>query len=196
MMEFDADIDIKVTEDVYPPSDDSLLLIESFDVQRNERVLEIGCGSGIVSIHCAKNGAKVTAVDVNPEAVKCTKANAERNSVNIDCYESDCFENVKWSFDTIVFNLPYLPVSEDGLIEKAWSGGEFGVEPLPILLPQLKEHLTENGRFIIVYSSLTDEKKMKELLRDFSVRELNERSFFFETIKVCEIRPPANLSIQ
>lgn len=187
-MEFRDDVEIRVTKDVYPPSDDSKLLIESFDVVPGEKVLEIGCGSGIVSIHCAKNGAIVTAVDINPEAVKCTSENANRNSVDIDCRESDCFSNVKWKFDTIVFNLPYLPVQEEGLLEKAWSGGEYGVEPLPRLLPELKEHLSDDGRFIIVVSTLTDEKKLNELLKGCNHRILKEQSFFFERIRVLEIK--------
>jgi len=51
--------DILVEEDrrVYPPSEDSILLIRCLDVAPGEKVLEIGCGSGIVSLHCAMAGA-------------------------------------------------------------------------------------------------------------------------------------------
>ncbi|MBR4180832.1 MAG: methyltransferase, partial [Candidatus Methanomethylophilaceae archaeon] len=55
-MEYRPDIRIQEDPDVYPPSDDSILLIESLDVKQGEKVLEVGCGSGIVSIHCALNG--------------------------------------------------------------------------------------------------------------------------------------------
>src|SRR5262245_29793863 len=37
--------------------------------------LEIGCGSGIVALCAARQGATVTAVDINPDAVRCTIAN-------------------------------------------------------------------------------------------------------------------------
>lgn len=46
--------------DVYPPCDDSILLIRSLEVSPGMEVLEIGCGSGVVSIHAALEGARVT----------------------------------------------------------------------------------------------------------------------------------------
>ena len=93
-MEFRPDIDIRERDDVYPPSDDSILLIESLQIRPGERILEIGCGSGVVSIHCASNGCSVTAVDINPSAVECTRENAELNGVPMDVRQSDLFENV------------------------------------------------------------------------------------------------------
>ena len=55
-MRYDPGISIATDPDVYPPSEDSILLIESLEVSPGERVLEIGCGSGVVSLHCAANG--------------------------------------------------------------------------------------------------------------------------------------------
>ncbi len=71
-MDYDPEIRILSDPDVYPPSDDSILFIQSLNVKNGERVLEIGCGSGVVSIHCAKNGCIVTSGDINPKAVKLT----------------------------------------------------------------------------------------------------------------------------
>ena len=122
-MIYDPDIAIETDEDVYPPSEDSILLIESLDVRPGERVLEIGCGSGVVSIHCAKNSCVVTAGDINPKAVELARRNAERNGAEMDVIETDVYSNIEGVFDTIVFNLPYLPVDEEGLLAKAWSGG-------------------------------------------------------------------------
>ena len=71
-MEYDPSLSVAEDPEVYPPSEDSILLIESLDIRRGEKVLEIGCGSGVVSIHCAANGAEVTSVDINPRAVELT----------------------------------------------------------------------------------------------------------------------------
>ena len=188
-MEYRPDYDIRERDDVYPPSDDSILLIESLNVRPGERILEIGCGSGVVSIHCAKNGCTVTAVDINPSAVECTRENAQLNDVTIDVRESDLFADVKERFDTIVFNLPYLPVIDEGELAKAWSGGEDGMGPLPRLLDEAKDHLFDDGRVVVVVSSLMDRNKLNALLSEYKVRKLGEVPLFFERLEVLEIIP-------
>lgn len=187
-MRYDPDIIIEERDDVYPPSEDSILLIESLDVHPGERVLEIGCGSGVVSIHCAKNGCSVRAVDINRSAVECARHNAELNSVDIGIDYSDLFENVTGTFDTIVFNLPYLPVDDEGMLAKAWSGGDDGMGPLPRLLDDMGDHLTTNGRLVIVVSSLMDQEKLKDSLSGYDIAVRGELPLFFEKLEVLEIR--------
>lgn len=187
-MEYDPSIDIAEDPEVYPPSDDSILLIESLDVVPREKVLEVGCGSGVVSIHCAKNGCYVTAVDVNPRAVELARRNAEANGTDIRVLESDVYGNVNGVFDTIVFNLPYLPVDEEGLLAKAWSGGPDGLGPLPRLLEGAPDHLVPDGRVVVVVSSLTEPRALEEALEGYEVRTIGEQRLFFERLSVLEIR--------
>lgn len=187
-MEYDPQLDIASDPEVYPPSEDSILLVESLEIRPYEKVLEVGCGSGVVSIHCARNGCKVTAVDVNPRAVELTRMNAEANNVGIDVFESDVYENVKGRFDTIVFNLPYLPVDEEGLLAKAWSGGPDGLGPLPRLLEEAAGHLFPGGRVVVVVSSLTEPVALEEALKGYDVRTVGETKLFFEKLSVLEIK--------
>lgn len=187
-MQYDLDISIGSDPDVYPPSEDSVLLIESLDVRPGEKVLEIGCGSGIVSIHCAKNGCDVTAGDINPCAVALAKKNSEANGTCIDILETDVYSNIEGRFDTILFNLPYLPVDEEGLLAKAWSGGPDGLGPLPELLSGAPEHLLPDGRAVIVVSSLMEHKSLEDALEGYVVRSIGELKLFFEKLSVLEIR--------
>ena len=179
--------------DVYPPCDDSILLIRSLEITPGMDVLEVGCGSGVVSIHAALEGARVTSVDINPKAVALTRANAERMGAELDVRESDLFSNVEGRFDLILFNLPYLPVEEgemDSPIEKAWAGGPDGMGPFPELVERCPEHLKEGGKLVVVVSSLMDQEALAGVLDGHSVRILGEDSYFFEKLRVLEIGFP------
>lgn len=190
-MDYDPEIRILSDPDVYPPSDDSILFIQSLNVRKGEKVLEIGCGSGVVSIHCAKNGCIVTSGDINPKAVELTKRNAGDNGVHITVAETDVYSNIEGRFDTILFNLPYLPVDEDGLLARSWSGGPDGLGPLPDLLDGSSDHLNPEGRIVVVISSLMDTQALWDLLDDYDVESIGELKLFFEKLAVLEIRPKA-----
>jgi len=186
-MEYDPSIVIDDFDTVYPVSEDSIFLIRSLNVD-SERVLEIGCGSGVVSLHCARNNCSVVSVDINPNAVAAAEHNADRNGIKLDVRVSDVYSGVTERFDLIVFNLPYLPENDEGLEAKAWSGGPDGTGPLPKVLNGLKEHLTEDGRLVIVISSLMEPLALRALLEGYAVKELGKLPLFFEQLFVLEIR--------
>lgn len=188
-MEYDPNIVIEEHPEVYPPSEDSILLIECLEVEEGERILEIGCGSGVVSIHCARNGCEVTSVDINPYAVDLTRSNFGHNGLIADVRRSDVYSSVEGRFDTIVFNLPYLPTDDDaGELSKAWNGGADGMGPLPELLRGSTDHLLPNGRVVVVVSSLMDEDALDRTLSGLEIRVLGELPLFFEVLRVLEIR--------
>lgn len=72
-------------------------------------VLDIGCGSGILSLSAILLGAKsAVGVDIDPLAVKTARENAERNGIGEDRYELKCgdlAENVSGKFDIVVANI-------------------------------------------------------------------------------------------
>lgn len=87
-------------------------------------VLDVGCGSGMLSLAAARAGAVVTAIDINAEAVRITSSNAATNGLNVEVLQSDLFESLdNRRFDLIVVNPPYFakePVDDD---ERAWFAG-------------------------------------------------------------------------
>ncbi|WP_400218937.1 HemK2/MTQ2 family protein methyltransferase [Methanomethylophilus alvi] len=188
-MEYKDGLNMAEDPEVYPPSEDSILLTESLDIRIGEKVLEIGTGSGIVSIQCALNGADVVCGDINPRAVALARRNAAANGVDIDVRETDVYSNIEGRFDTIVFNLPYLPVEDEGELAKAWSGGPDGLGPLPRLLEGAPEHLLPDGRVVVVVSSLMDRAGLDKTLEGYEVKVLGELPLFFERLQVLEIKP-------
>ena len=187
-MEYKDGLDMAEAPEVYPPSEDSILLTESLDIRIGEKVQEIGTGSGIVSIQCALNGADVVCGDINPRAVALARRNAAANGVDIDVRETDVYSNIEGRFDTIVFNLPYLPVEDEGELAKAWSGGPDGLGPLPRLLEGAPEHLLPDGRVVVVVSSLMDRAGLDKTLEGYEVKVLGELPLFFERLQVLEIK--------
>jgi len=87
------------------------------------RVLDVGTGSGIVAIRAAQFGALVTAVDINPEAVRCARINVLLNRLEdrVQVCEGDLFDPVRGEkFDRILFNPPYYRRLPRNAADAAW----------------------------------------------------------------------------
>lgn len=184
-VQLDARIDITLLPEVYNPSDDSYLLLKVIDVGPGETFLEIGPGSGLIALHAAKAGAKVTAADLNPSAVECTRRNAAKNGVRMNVVRSDLFEKVEGLFDVIAFNPPYLP--SDGVttswMEKAWSGGGEGSETAVRFLAEAWRHLAPGGRIYMILSSIGGFMSvLKSAKERYDATMITEVHMFFESI--------------
>ena len=66
------------SEEVYTPEEDTFLLLKAAlaEARPEDRVLEIGCGSGFISLELALRVRSLLATDINPHAVRATKAKA------------------------------------------------------------------------------------------------------------------------
>jgi len=69
-------------------------------------VLDVGCGSGILSVAAMLLGAgRALGVDIDPMAVACAKENAERNALSCEFIRGDLAAGVSGQFDVIVSNI-------------------------------------------------------------------------------------------
>jgi SAM-dependent methyltransferase len=122
----------------YPLADESLLLASLIPDCRGERVLDIGCGSGILALAAAANGADgVTAIDLSPRAVAFTRFNAALNGCTRIVARVASLEDflVSRPFDRILLNPPFVPVPDDTAYMLSGYGGRDGLA-LPRLLLQ------------------------------------------------------------
>ena len=182
--------DVDVAESVYDPAEDSYLFAENLRVKRGEKVLDMGTGSGILAIIAAKQGADVTAVDINPRAIECARRKAQKSGVKIGFLESDLFENIKGKFDLITFNPPYVPTEPEELknIEStAWDGGEQGRKVIICFLKSAPKFLKPGGRILLMVSSLND--ILNDLRRGFETKIVAEKPLFFERLYLVELIP-------
>jgi len=91
------------------------------------RVLDYGCGSGILAIGAAKFGAQaIDAVDIDPAAVESTRLNAEANGVRLQAALPDAAEG---RYDTVLANIL--------------------ATPLKVLAPLLCAHVAEGGSLVL-----------------------------------------------
>ena len=74
---------------------------------KGKDVLDMGCGSGVISLLAASMGACVVAIDINPVAVTTTADNSRRNHLeqSVRAYQGNLFEPITLdeSFDYIFF---------------------------------------------------------------------------------------------
>ena len=182
--------EIETDDLVYIPSDDTFLLAENLEIKKGQSVLEIGTGSGLVSMYASLLTDDVTATDINFNALELAEKNFRLNNINtIKLVFGDLFEPVKdRKFDVILFNTPYLPTDSGDIINDdlnyAFDGGLDGRKVIDRFINQVSNHLNDKGIVQIIQSSLSDNDLTLDMFdRNGFVAEIAEsEKFFFEEI--------------
>lgn len=191
------DISIDVYEEVYPPGQDTFLVIDNIDLATAGRFLEIGVGTGIISIYAAKKGAKVVGTDINPMAVSNARANALKNAVSTEFHCGDLFNGITGRFQTIVFNPPYLVPRGNGTDERilhkwekqALLGGKRGIEVSTRFLEKCLNYLEKDGNVYLVTSSSGDMDRLKSNFQErFHFLNIAQRDFLNERLTLFLIK--------
>ena len=181
---------LETSSNVYIPAEDSYMLAENLLIEEGESVLEIGTGSGIVAMYASRLTDKVTATDINADALLLAENNFKLNGIeNIELLFGDLFEPVKSrKFDVILFNTPYLPTDNDDVVDGdlnyAFDGGSNGRKVIDLFLNELSNHLNDGGKVQLIQSSLSGNDKTLDLLDRLGfVGEIAiSEHFFFEDI--------------
>ena len=182
--------EIETDELVYIPSDDTFLLAENLEIKEGQSVLEIGTGSGLVSMYASLLTDDVTATDINYNALELAEKNFKLNNIDTIKLEfGDMFEPVKdKKFDVILFNTPYLPTDSDDIINDdlnyAFDGGLDGRKVIDRFINEVSNHLNDKGIVQIIQSSLSDNDRTLDMFdsNGFVAEIAKSESFFFEKI--------------
>jgi len=172
---------------VYEPREDSEVLLKHVQSICHGKVLDLGCGSGILGIGAALTGCDVTSADLNPLALKLTKHNCELNGVKTNLVFTDLFQNVHERFDFIVFNPPYLPDAD--YPHRDLTGGPVGNELTVKFLKEAKHFLRENGNVILAICSLSKPEETIEAIKreGYSYELLETAKFPWEELYVLKL---------
>lgn len=161
----------KVTPDVLIPRPETEILVAEAlrvlsppeQIERSFRVLEIGTGSGAVSIVLAKelSSASVVATDLSPKTLSIAEENAVKFGVRerIIFLKGDLFDPLEkeWRFELVITNPPYIPKDQFPSLQPevrdfeprtALDGGRDGLAFYRRALPKVGRFLNPGGWFL------------------------------------------------
>jgi release factor glutamine methyltransferase len=164
---------------VYQPQEDSRLLVDVMHhtaLIPGRQVLDLCTGSGFVAIAAAEMDCSgITAFDICPNAVRCSRGNAALAGLHVDIREGSWLDAVDCApFDVVVANPPYVPTppDDDSVLIRAsagpslaWNAGDDGrlvLDPLCEAAPKL---LCDGGSLLLVHSAIAGTQQSLDRLK-------------------------------
>lgn len=148
---------------VYGPQADSLLLAAALrreGIRPGTDVLDLCTGSGLLALHAARLGARVTAVDISRRAVASARLNAALTRLPVSVHRGDLLSGLRGrSFDAVVSNPPYVPAPSATPprrgARRAWDAGLDGRIVVNRICDEAPAALRSGGLMLIVHSVLS-----------------------------------------
>ncbi|GAB4567350.1 MAG: hypothetical protein Tsb0020_19850 [Haliangiales bacterium] len=166
-------------------------LLAGMQIRPKSRVLDMGCGCGVVGIIAVHRGARSAVLaDNNPKAAANAQANLARHGLEATCeaHTSDVFSALGGArFDTILFNAPFLflaPGDADHVGADASPSAppvdsyvDVGYQVLTRFFSGAADHLAPGGTIQSTFSSDGNQALLDQLLADhgFSKQILYQR---------------------
>lgn len=157
-------LDFFVNENVLIPRPDTEILVENIldSIKKNAysktEILDIGCGSGAISISLAHYAPDtyLSCVDISSAALSICEKNAQYHHVQnrMRFYQGNLFDPIENKFDMIVSNPPYIPYEDIKTLQAevseyepriALDGGLDGMSFYRRIIKQAPQYLRVNG---------------------------------------------------
>ncbi len=172
-----------------PRPDTEILVQKVIDIINNKNMstcIDIGTGSGAIAISIAKycqNIKKITAVDINYNALSKAKQNAIQNNVShkIDFVLSNLFDNINQKFDMIVSNPPYIKTKDILTLDEnvknfephlALDGGEDGLLFYKKIIKKANLFLNNNS-YILLEIGSSQANEVKNIMLKYDFKNIN-----------------------
>ena len=168
------------------------------DNSNNKKILDIGTGSGAISLALSKNlkNSKILGVDISKDAIDLANENKIKlNISNVEFKESDIFSNIDEKFDIIVSNPPYINKEDFEKLDNklyyepqnALYGGEDGLYFYKKIIKNAKNFLNKNGK-IYLEIGYDQKNSISNLLEEYGYKQIKSYKDFNDfdrIIKAC-----------
>jgi len=173
-----AGLSILVLPNVWSPRYDwsSAFYLENFPDVRGLSFLEIGSGTGVISVYAGLRGAsRVVASDVNPDAVENTRQNFRRHRLDhAEAILSDGFNAIRGKFDVVTWNAPYHGSRPSDVLERGAADEDYcGIKAF---FRDVGDHLLEHGKIVFGFSESGDLSLIRSLMDAAGYRVQRELS--------------------
>ncbi|MCC6779602.1 MAG: methyltransferase [Hyphomicrobiales bacterium] len=139
--------------------------------------LEVGCGSGIVSLFAARAGARlIVATDISAAAARNTKLNLDAHGiVNAFVLQADLLDAVAGKFDLVLFNPPFYDAAPRNVLERAIF--DQGLDVLKRFIADVPRCLAADGQVMLGFAKGGDEGLLRRELERARLAIIETKEF-------------------
>ena len=153
-----------------------LNFIKNEDI-KGRKILELGAGSGLISLWLCRAGAICFASDINPESLRSIRESCVENDLSLQTIHSDLFDRIdENSFDYILINPPFYPKKPNDNREAAFFCGE-DFQYFEKLFSQLPSFLLPGNQSFMILSDDVEIETIGLIATHHSLRLTEKTSF-------------------